>query len=285
MSSRIKQLGITPRKSLGQNFLVDDGYARRIVAAAGIDPDDLVFEIGPGIGALTTHLAQRAAHVIAIELDQALIAPLRLALGAPEQGNRDTVDIIHADALEVDYSALAAGAARAQQFEAIRFVGNLPYYITSAAIRVILESGLTIARAVLTVQAEVAERAAAKPPDMSLLAVSVQFYGVATVLFRLPPAVFYPQPGVESAVLQIAQHTLPLFDDPTLFFRWVKAGFSQPRKQLRNTLAAGLNMPKHRVESTLAQAQIDPARRPETLTVQDWISVAHAARETRAHGE
>ena len=272
MSSRIKQLGITPRRSLGQNFLVDDGSAKRIVDAAGVQPNDLVFEIGPGLGALTTLLAKRAAHVIAIELDQSLIPPLKTALG-----DATNVEVVHGDALEVNYVALTEAAAHTHHFTDIRFVGNLPYYITSAAIRTILESDLRFASAVLTVQMEVAERAAAQPSDMSLLAVSVQFYGKPEVLFKLSPSAFYPQPSVESAVLRIVPHTLPLFDDTALFFRWAKAGFSQPRKQLRNTLATGLNLTKPEVESILAQADIDPTRRPETLLMGEWVALVLAA--------
>ncbi len=186
-SSRIKQLGIVPRKSLGQNFLVDDAVARRIVDSAQIQPNDLVFEIGPGLGALTHHLAQRAAHVIAIELDQTLIPHLTETLIG-----EDHVHVIHGDALEVNYIALAEAAQQAcgRSFEHIRFVGNLPYYITSAAIRIILESELNPACIVLTVQLEVAERAAAKPPDMSVLATSVQFYGTPRCCFGCRPRRF-----------------------------------------------------------------------------------------------
>jgi len=273
-SSQIKQLGIVPRKSLGQNFLVDDVFARRIVDSAQIQPNDLVFEIGPGLGALTHHLAKQAAHVIAIELDQTLIPHLTETLAGETH-----VQIVHGDALKVNYIALAEAAQQVHghPFDRIYFVGNLPYYITSAAIRIILEGGLNPACAVLTVQLEVAERAAATPPDMSLLAVSVQFYGTPQVVFRLPPSAFYPQPGVDSAVLHIQPHVQPMYADASTFFRWVKAGFGQPRKQLRNTLAAGLNMPKPDVEAALATASIDPTRRPETLTLDEWVRLVEGA--------
>ena len=274
-SSRIKQLGIIPRKSLGQNFLVDADSARRIVDLAQIQPNDLVFEIGPGLGALTKVIAARAAHVIAIELDRSLIPHLTEAVK-----DKTNVEIIHGDALDANYLLMAEAATVARgtgAFGGVRFVGNLPYYITSAAIRTILESGLSIASAVLTVQMEVAERAAAQPPDMSLLAVSVQFYGQAAVVFKLSPSAFYPQPSVESAVLRIMPHRQPLFADAALFFRWAKAGFSQPRKQLRNTLAAGLNLPKPEIEAVLAQAGIESTRRSETLNVREWVALAEAA--------
>lgn len=275
-SSRIKSQGITPRKSLGQNFLIDDGAARRIVDAAFIQPDDLVFEIGPGTGALTPLLAKRAAHVIAIELDQTLIPVLQTAL---DDAGASNVTVVHGDALDVNYGALAQDAIneRGRPFDHVRFVGNLPYYITSAAIRIMLEGEVRAASIVLTVQLEVAARAAAQPPEMSLLAVSVQFYGKPDVAFKIPPSAFYPQPNVDSAVLRIVPHAQPLYGDVMAFFRWAKAGFSQPRKQLRNTLASGLNMTKPEVEAVLAKAGIDPARRPETLAVAEWVRVAEAA--------
>lgn len=267
MSSRLKAHGIFPRKSLGQNFLADEATARRIVDAAEIEQSDLVFEIGPGTGALTTRLAKCAGWVVSIELDRALIPALR-----EELGEARNVTIVHGDALEADFVQLAQEAARAfgNPFRATRFVANLPYYITSAAIRRILECGLSIATIVLTVQVEVAERVTAQPPDMSLLAVSVQFYGRPELLFRIPPSQFYPQPEVESAVLRIKPHNQPPDVDAQKFFRVVKAGFSQPRKQLRNTLAAGLGITKAEAEAALRQGGIDPSRRAETLSLAEW---------------
>jgi len=255
---------LAPRKSLGQHFLVNQTIAQRIVRAAQINSDDLVVEIGPGTGALTIGLAQRAKRVIAVELDRSLIPALKAKLG--EAAN---VTIIHGDALEVDFSALVAR--EAGPFAAVRFVANLPYYITSAVIRRILECGLPSTVIVLTVQAEVAERIVAHPPDMSLLAVSVQFYGRPELLFRIPAGCFYPPPKVESAVVRIYPHTRWPSVDAVRFFQVVRAGFCQPRKQLRNALAAGLNLEKSQVTDWLGRAGIDPAQRPETLSVEDWV--------------
>ncbi|GIV84750.1 MAG: ribosomal RNA small subunit methyltransferase A [Candidatus Roseilinea sp.] len=271
MSSRIKAHGIVPRKSLGQNFLADEATARRIVDAAEVGQGDLVLEIGPGAGALTKHLAKCAGWVVAIELDQTLIPALR-----EELGEARNVTIVHGDALKVDFVQLAQDAARSfgRPFQATRFVANLPYYITSAAIRRILECGLSIASVVLTVQTEVAERVTAQPPDMSLLAVSVQFYGRPDLLFRIPPNRFYPQPGVESSILRITPHNRPPDIDAQKFFRAVKAGFSQPRKQLRNTLAAGLKITKSEAEAALRQSGIEPGRRAETLSLEEWKRLA-----------
>ena len=272
MSSRLKTRGIVPRKSLGQNFLTDDATARRIVDAAEIGREDLAFEIGPGLGALTVHLARRAGWVVAIELDRALIPNLQRELAG--LGN---VAIIQGDALEADFAILAHEAEQAfgRSFAAIRFVANLPYYITSAAIRHILECGLRSTAIVLTVQTEVAERVVAHPPDMSLLAVSVQFYGKPELLFKIPPQQFYPQPGVESAVLRIRPHAHPFKVNAQAFFRVVKAGFSQPRKQLRNTLAAGLGTSKAQAEEILLASGIEPDRRAETLGIVEWIGLTN----------
>jgi 16S rRNA (adenine1518-N6/adenine1519-N6)-dimethyltransferase len=255
---------LVPRKQLGQHFLTDQSIAKRTVAAARISEGDLVIEIGPGTGALTVWLAQRAKRVIAIELDRSLIPRLEAKLGSATN-----VTIVHGDALEIDFKALLGQEADA--FTAIRFVANLPYYITSAAIRRILECGLPIACAVLTVQAEVAERIVAGPPNMSILAVSVQFYGRAELLFKIPAACFFPPPKVESAVLRITPHAVQAPVDAATFFRVVRAGFCQPRKQLRNTLAAGLGLEKSDVAGWLRQAGIDPARRAETLSIVEWL--------------
>ena len=272
--SSFRSRNITPRKSLGQNFLIHDATAKRVVDSANIQSNDLVFEIGPGAGALTDHIARAAAHVIAIELDQTLIPHLQEAIAGATN-----VEIVHADALEFDFAKAAEDvAARLKRdFAQIRFVANLPYYITSAAIRHMLECGLHAASIVLTVQLEVAQRAAAQPPDMSLLAVSIQFYGISDVLFRIPPGQFYPQPAVDSAVLRILPHSQPLYADAAWFFKWVKAGFSQPRKQLRNTLAAGAGISKEAAGALLQSAGIEPSRRAETLTIQEWIAIATTA--------
>ncbi len=277
LGSPFRSRNITPRKSLGQNFLVHDATASRIVESAGIQPDDLVFEIGPGVGALTGHIAQAAAHVIAIELDQTLIPHLEDAIAGATN-----VEIVRADALEFDFAKAAEDAATRlkRDFAHVRFVANLPYYITSAAIRHMLECGVRAASIVLTVQLEVAQRAAAKPPDMSLLAVSIQFYGTSEVLFRIPPGQFHPPPAVDSAVLRILPHPQPLYDDAAWFFKWVKAGFSQPRKQLRNTLAAGAGIRKDAADALLQSAGIVPSRRAETLTIQEWIGVAETAKRS-----
>lgn len=267
-NNRARAHGIIPRKSLGQNFLVDEGVQRRIVEAAAIQSGDLVIEIGPGLGALTRLIADQAGEVIAIELDQTIIPALE-----QELAGRHNVHIVHGDALAVDYTQLTAG-------RAVRIVANLPYYITSHAIRVLLESGIDWRAIVLTVQFEVAQRITARPPDMSLLAVSVQYYGTSELLFRVPPGAFYPSPSVDSATLRIVRREhepAPTPAHAANFFCIAKACFSQPRKQIRNTMSAGLGITRSKTEDILQKAGITPDRRAETLTMDEWRALAAAA--------
>ena len=197
---------LRPSKGLGQNFLVDRTVLDRIVAAAELTPNDIVLEVGAGLGTLTKRLAQGARHVVAVELDQRLMSVLQSVLA-----DLHNVTLIQGDILALDPAALIGEAsiqypASSSQY---RVVANLPYYITSAVLRHLLEASLKPQRLVLTVQREVAERIVAKPGHMSLLAVSVQFYGRPQLLFRIRPGSFYPAPGVESAVVRIDLHAKP----------------------------------------------------------------------------
>ncbi len=258
---------ITPKKSLGQNFLHDPNTLDKIVELARIEPGDTVLEIGPGTGNLTHVLAQHAARVVAVELDDRLIPLLRERFA-----DRPRITIVHGDILELELSELLGG-------DPYLVVANLPYYITSAILRRLLEHTPRPQRMVITVQREVAERMTAAPGDMSLLAVSVQFYGRPELVMRLKPAVFWPRPDVESAVVRIELHDQPPVDvpDEQLFFRVVRAGFSQKRKQLRNALSAGLALDKQQADALLQAAGIDPRRRAETLSLDEWAALARAA--------
>ncbi|MBX7213231.1 MAG: 16S rRNA (adenine(1518)-N(6)/adenine(1519)-N(6))-dimethyltransferase RsmA [Thermoflexales bacterium] len=272
--SQLEALGIDPRKSLGQNFLVHSADAERIAAAVDATPDDAVIEIGPGIGALTRPLLQRAGAVIAIELDPRLVEVLRSTLGGTP-----SLTVVHADALTVDFAALLAQhAPTARQ---VRFAANLPYYITSAAIRKMLESGLPWRKLVVTVQLEVAQRMTAKPGEMSLMSVSAQFYGIPALITRLGAGAFHPPPGVDSAVIAVTPHPAPLYDDPAALFALARAGFGQKRKQLINTLSAGTGLSKIDTAELLLRAHIDPSRRPETLSIAEWIALAAAQKAYR----
>ncbi len=260
---RLTQHGIRPKKSLGQNFLHDPHILEKIVALAEPSPETTVLEIGAGTGSLTRRLAQSAARVVAVEIDGRLIPLLREEFAAHPR-----VTIVHGDILEVDIRKLVGQAP-------YTVVANLPYYITSAILRRLLSNPPRPQRLVLTVQKEVAERITARPGHMSVLAVSVQFYGRAEIALRLKPGAFWPRPDVESAVVRIDVFPEPRVDvpDEKLFFRLVRVGFSQKRKQLRNTLSAGLHMNKAEVGTLLEQSGIAPQRRAETLSLEEWATL------------
>ena len=270
--ARLAALGIHPKKGLGQNFLVDPAHRARIVAAADLTADDTVLEIGPGPGVLTELIAQQAGRVVAVELDDRLIPILRERFaGQPH------VSIVHADILKVDVGALMAkhewtndewratpSVYRQSSIVSYKVIANLPYYITSAAIRHLLESVPPPELLVLTVQREVAERMVASPPDMSLLALGVQFYATARIVEHIPAGAFYPKPKVDSAVVRLERRPEPVVSGVTAeaFFRAARAGFSQPRKQLRNSLAAGMAVPPAKAEAWLTGAGIAPNAGP-----------------------
>jgi 16S rRNA (adenine1518-N6/adenine1519-N6)-dimethyltransferase len=261
----LRRHGLRPKRSLGQNFLVDEAALARVTAAAQVQADETVLEIGPGLGALTRHLAAVAQRVVAVELDQALIPILREGLQ-----DQTRVTIVHGDILEQDISALVAAP--------YCVVANIPYYITSAVVRHVLEAGQRPRRVVLTMQREVAERICAPAGDLSLLAISVQVYARAMIASRIPAGAFYPRPEVDSAVLRLevlAEPRVPAAWRPT-FFHVVKVGFSQKRKQLRNALRSGLSLPSEQLDSALAASGIDGRRRAETLTLDEWLALAQA---------
>jgi len=254
---------IAPKKSLGQNFLHDPHTLEKIVALAELPPGATVLEIGPGTGNLTRALARVAARVIAVEVDGRLI-PLLQATFA----DQPHVEIVHGDILTLDLAGRLGDTP-------YTLVANLPYYITSAILRHIFEGMPRPQRIVVTVQREVAERLVAVPGEMSLLAVSVQFYGQPQIAMRLNPAAFWPRPDVDSAVVRIDVLDAPsvAVPDEKLFFRVVRAGFGQKRKQLRNSLSAGLGIAKAQAGDLLAGAGIDPQRRAETLSLEEWAAL------------
>ncbi len=251
---------LTPKKGLGQNFLVDSNALKRLVAAAEIPADAAILEIGPGLGSLTRYLARSARKVVAVEIDQNLIPVLAEVLS-----KETNVQIIHGDILELDPANIIGE-------DGYLVVANIPYYITSAIIRHLLESPQKPSRVVLTMQKEVSERICAEPGDMSLLALSVQVYGQPRPVLRIPAGAFYPPPQVDSATLRIDLYPEPLIpvNQMDTFFRLIKAGFSQKRKTLRNTLSSGLHQPADKIVAILTQAGIDPQRRAETLSLPEW---------------
>jgi 16S rRNA (adenine1518-N6/adenine1519-N6)-dimethyltransferase len=270
----MRRYKLDPKRSLGQNFLADPAHLDRIVAAAELTHDETVLEIGPGLGTLTARLADAAGQVAAVELDDRLIHLLRA-----EFADRPHVRIVHGDILELEQAAVIA-----QEFPKLphptvyKVVANLPYYITSPVIRRLLEAAHPPTAAVLMVQREVAERICAAPGDLSILAVSVQFYAVPRLLHHVPAAAFYPVPKVDSALLRLDLRAQPAVADVETgrFFTLVRAGFGQKRKQLANSLSAGLRLPKSSVQQALLAAEIDPALRAERLDLAAWGRLYHA---------
>lgn len=256
----LKHHGLRARKGLGQNFLQDSQALEQIVSAAEIQPTDTVLEIGPGLGSLTRYLAVAAREVVAVEVDANLLTPLQAVL-APYPNVR----LIHGDILKLSPKDLIT------ENDYI-VAANIPYYITSAVIRHLLESDPKPRRIVLTLQKEVAERICAKPGDLSLLALSVQVYGEPGIAARIPAEAFFPPPKVDSAVLRVDIYPSPLVKPELLdtFFNLIKAGFSQKRKTLRNSLSSGLHISPPNAAELLRHAGIDPQRRAETLSIKEW---------------
>jgi 16S rRNA (adenine1518-N6/adenine1519-N6)-dimethyltransferase len=274
VSTLLKKYNLHPRKGLGQNFLVDPYHLAKIVEIAELTPTDTVLEIGPGPGTLTQLLVKAAGQVTAVELDPGMVNLLQ-----HELGHHQNLTIIEADILQIPIESLfnyQLPITNYQNHSPFKVVANLPYYLTSAVLRKLLEATPSPERVVVTIQKEVAQRIVAQPGQLSLLAVSVQFYGKPKLAHHIPAGAFYPAPQVDSAVVRIdtyAQPPVPVAD-VNHFFQVVKAGFGQKRKQLKNSLSAGLHRPADAVSQALQQAGIDPTRRAETLSLAEWARLA-----------
>jgi 16S rRNA (adenine1518-N6/adenine1519-N6)-dimethyltransferase len=254
-----------PNKSFGQNFLIDRSVLRRIIEAAEINAGDQVLELGAGTGVLTRELARHARRVVAVELERDM-----LSLLAETTRNVANVELIERNLLYVDPAAIFGA-------EAYKLVANLPYYITAPTFRHFLESANPPRLLVVMVQYEVAQRIVAAPGDLSLLGVSIQFYGKPDIVAHVPARAFYPAPKVDSAILRVdLKDEVPLAHrQRDSFFRLVQAGFSERRKQLHNSLARGLHRKDVEVQAWLKAAGIDPVRRAETLSVEEWLQLWH----------
>jgi 16S rRNA (adenine1518-N6/adenine1519-N6)-dimethyltransferase len=260
--------GIKPKKSLGQNFLVEPAGLRKVIEAAGLKTEDQVLEIGAGLGSLTVLLAQSARSVVAVEIDHEIIPALQKALE-----KYPNVQIIQGDILKQDLetSALEAG---------YLVVANIPYYISSAILRHLLTAKKKPARMILTVQKEVAERVCATQGKHSLLSLSVQVFGNPKLAGIIPAGSFLPAPEVDSAVLVIELFPQPAIPEEDLdrFFALAKAGFSQKRKTLRNSLSGGMRITTQQSEALLALAGLDPMLRAETLSLEAWGRLVQASK-------
>lgn len=262
----LKRYGIRPKKSLGQNFLVEPAGLMKVINAAELSGDEEVLEIGAGLGSLTYLLAQGSARVTAVEIDRHMLEPLAKALRP-----FTNVQIVPGDILELDPEKLV-------NQENYVVVANIPYYITSAIIRHLLEARLKPSRVILTIQKEVAQRIVARDGKMSLLSLSVFVFGEPEIAGSIPAGSFFPAPDVDSAVLRIRLHPEPLIPSNRLdqFFKLAHAGFGQKRKTLRNSLSAGLSLSTDEVEARLLKANIEPSRRAETLSIAEWARLVES---------
>jgi 16S rRNA (adenine1518-N6/adenine1519-N6)-dimethyltransferase len=258
------------KKSLGQHWLVDRKVLARIVDGAAIAPGETVVEVGPGRGALTALLAERASRLICVELDRELAPALR-----EKYAGAANVLVIEGDVLETPVESILNEGGGGMPYVV---VGNLPYNIGTAITRKFLTSKLRPERLVVMLQAEVAERMTAAPGDMSYLAVETQLYAEARLLFRIPAKAFRPPPKVQSAVVRLDVRDSPdvEVDSQDAFLELARAGFAAPRKRLRNSLAVGLRIEPPEAGGLLADAKVDPEQRPAMLSLEQWRDVYFA---------
>lgn len=265
----LRKHNLNLKKSLGQNFLIDNNILDKIVATANLTKEDTVIEIGPGIGSLTQKMAEVAGKVIAVELDDRLIPVLKESLNG-----YDNIEIVHGDALAVDFSTLTDGS--------FKLVANLPYYITTPIIMRLLEEDFDVEKIVVMVQKEVGERMAASPggKDYGILSIAVQYYSDPEVAFVVPHTVFIPQPKVESVVMDLKireEANVDLLDED-FFFKVVKSAFHQRRKTIRNSLSKApyLSLSRDLIDQALEKVGIDPRRRAEKLDIEVFAQLSNA---------
>ncbi len=270
----LREAGVTPAKTLGQHFLTDRGIVNRIVRAAGTNSIDALIEVGSGLGALTEGLAAVAPRLIAVETDPGLAERLR-EIHADSQ-----VQVVEADVLRCSPEDLLVQAG-VSPLAPFGVVGNLPYNAGVAIVRHFLESQPAPSWLVVMLQREVAEAICASPGRLGILGVSIQVYARPVHLFNVQPRAFYPSPKVTSSVLRldVLPQALVAPEDRDVFFDLVRAGFSAPRKRLRNSLSDGLRRPAAETQSLLEQAEIDPNLRPGALAVEDWLDLGRTLRQ------
>ena len=277
----LRKYGFTFKKSLGQNFLVDQNILDKIVSAAGLTERSGVLEIGPGIGALTQHLVASSGKVVAVEIDDRLLPILRELFA--DQAN---VEIVNGDILKLDLRALIA-----QKFagcSSVHVVANLPYYVTTPIIMKLLEEQHALQNMVVMIQREVAERMAARPggKEYGSLSIAVQYYCIPELVTIVPHTVFIPRPNVDSAVIRLNIRREPPVQvrDETFFFRVIKASFAHRRKTIYNNLAASFpKRDKAQLMSILKTAGIDGSRRAETVSIGEFAALANALHEAGFH--
>ena len=252
LQNLMSKYGIYPKKSLGQNFLVDENILNKIIEAGEIGKCEKVLEIGPGLGFLTGKLIEKGAKVTALELDTGLIELLK--------HEHKEAEVINIDALKYDPPA-----------GPYKIVANIPYYITSPLISHFLEAKNKPSRMVLLVQKEVAEKICAREGDLNVLAIHVQIYGKPEIAAKVSRECFYPAPNVDSSIIKIDVFEKPLVDNPEKLLKAVHAGFAHKRKTLFNALIRGLtNLKPEQIKEILKQCGIDEMRRAQTLSIDEW---------------
>lgn len=262
-------------RSLGQNFITDRSVIEKIVEGSGAGENDLVIEIGPGIGVLTAEAAEAAGHVTAIEIDKKLIPILGETLAG-----YDNIDIVNQDILKTDLNALIEERRSTGKFTGdVMIMGNLPYYITTPIIMEILESGVKASSITIMMQKEVADRIKASPGSKTYgaLSVAVQYYCTVEQIAKVPKEVFVPRPKVDSSVLKLTlreEKPVELTDEKT-FFACIKGGFGQRRKTLLNSLTGVRGLSRDDIREVLVKAGIDPVRRAETLDIEEFAAIAN----------
>ncbi len=284
IKSLLSKYGIRLSKGLGQNFLIDQKVLAKIIEAAEISPQETILEIGPGIGTLTQKLAESAGKVIAVEKDMNMVEILKETLD-----NYKNIEIIPDDILELlnpkheVRNSKQIQNSKSEIFEdyklkaiSYKLVANIPYYITAPLIRALLENENPPKDIILMVQKEVAQRICAKPPEMSLLAVSVQYYAEPKIFSYVSKNCFWPAPKIDSAILKISNIKKIPRTEAEQFFTIVKAGFSHPRKQLLNNLSSALKKDRETVFSWLLKNNIQPKQRAETPTIEDWKNLTNS---------
>ena len=267
----VKKYNFKFSKSLGQNFLIDDSVPRDIVAGAEVDSEDLVIEIGPGVGTLTAQLLKKAKKVVAIELDNDLIPILE-----QELGDNPNFTLIHNDVLKVDFNEVIG------EEKSVKLVANLPYYVTTPIIVKLLKDGYNFKSLTIMIQKEVAERMNAEPgnKDYGALSLLVQYYCNTSIVRKVPPACFIPRPKVDSIVIRLDKlsEAKVKVDNEKLFFDIIRNSFNMRRKTLWNGVKS-IGPAKEKLELAFEKAGVDPKRRGETLSIQEFANLANCINE------
>ena len=267
----VKKYNFKFSKSLGQNFLIDDSVPRDIVAGAEVDSEDLVIEIGPGVGTLTAQLLKKAKKVVAIELDNDLIPILE-----QELGDNPNFTLIHNDALKVDFNVVIGDE------KSVKLVANLPYYVTTPIIVKLLKDGYNFKSLTIMIQKEVAERMNAEPgnKDYGALSLLVQYYCNTSIVRKVPPSCFIPRPKVDSIVIRLDKLSEPKVkvENEKLFFDIIRSSFNMRRKTLWNGVKS-IGPAKEKLEEAFEKAGVNPKRRGETLSIQEFANLANCINE------